>query len=126
LPVQSATTIAASFGIRPAIIALTVVAAGTSMPELATSLVAALRRQPDIAVGNIVGSNTFNLLGILGTAAVVRPISAPGVHLLDLVVMVIMAAALLPLMWTRQILQRWEGALLLVGYGAYLFMIWPK
>ncbi|MGC1479131.1 MAG: calcium/sodium antiporter [Chthoniobacterales bacterium] len=125
LLVNSATFIARSFGISEAIIGLTIVAAGTSMPELATSLLAALRRQPDIAIGNIIGSNLFNLFGILGLSAAVRPVSAPGINQLELWVMVAFAIALLPLMWTDRRLQRWEGVLLLAGFGGYLAAIWP-
>ncbi len=125
LLVDSATGIATRLGVSDAVIGLTIVAAGTSMPELATSVVAAFRRQADIAVGNIVGSNLFNLLGILGAAAVVRPLSAPGIGTLDLVAMVAFAVALLPLLWTQRQLQRWEGGLLLAGYAAYLWALWP-
>ncbi len=125
LLVDSATSVARSFGISEAIIGLTIVAAGTSMPELATSLLAAIRRQPDIAVGNIIGSNLFNLLGILGTASAVRTIHAPGIQMHDLIVMIVFAIALVPIMWTGRRIQRWEGAILLIGYGAYLFAIWP-
>jgi len=123
--VGSATAIARTLGAGEAVIGLTIVAAGTSMPELATSVVAAFRRQADIAVGNIVGSNLFNLLGILGLAATVRPLSAPGISRLDLAVMMAYAVALLPLIWTGQKLQRGEGAVLLAGYLVYLWALWP-
>ncbi len=125
LLVDSASVIARGFGVSEAIIALTVVAAGTSMPELATSVLAAFRRQPDIAIGNVVGSNLFNLLGILGAAAVTRPIAAPGISAVDLGAMTIFALALLPLMWTNRTLQRWEGGILIAGYAAYLAWLWP-
>ncbi len=124
--VGSATSIATALGVSEAIIGLTIVAAGTSMPELATSVMAAVRRQPDIAIGNVVGSNLFNLLGILGVAALVRPIGATGVSVIDLAVMCAFAVALLPLMWTGRNLQRWEGGLLLAGYGGYLVALWPS
>ncbi|MDO9514895.1 MAG: calcium/sodium antiporter [Syntrophales bacterium] len=123
--VVSATDIARLIGISEAVIALTIIAAGTSMPELATSMVAALRRQPDIAVGNIVGSNIFNILGILGVASIANPLSATGITRLDLWVMVAFSIVLLPLLYTGLKLQRWEGALLLIGYGAYLWVLWP-
>ncbi len=126
LLVDSASAIAREFGVSEAIIALTIVAAGTSMPELATSVLAAFRRQPDIAVGNVVGSNMFNLLGILGAAAATRPIAAPGISLVDLGVMTFLAVALLPLMWTSRTIQRWEGGFLILGYAAYLVWLWPK
>jgi cation:H+ antiporter len=95
------------------------------MPELATSVVAALRGQSDIAVGNILGSNIFNILGTLGLAAGVRPLHAPGMGQTDLWVMVAYAMVLLPLLWTGRQLQRWEGGLLMVGYFVYLWRLWP-
>ena len=126
LLVVSATDIARLIGISEAVIGLTIIAAGTSMPELATSVVAALRRQPDIAVGNVVGSNIFNVLGILGVASTVKPLSATGITQLDLWVMVAFSIALLPLLYTDLKLQRWEGGMLLFGYGAYLWLLWPS
>ena len=113
-------------GISEAVIGLTIVAAGTSLPELATSVTAALRRQPDIAVGNVVGSNIFNILGILGAAAIAGPLSSAGITLFDLSVMLAFAVALLPLLYTGFKLHRWEGTLLLVGYFAYLWRLWPQ
>lgn len=126
LLVTSATDIARLMGISEAVIALTIIAAGTSMPELATSIVAAFRRQPDIAVGNVVGSNIFNILGILGVASIARPLSATGITNLDLWVMVFFSVALLPLLYTDLKIQRWEGGLLLFGYTAYLWILWPS
>jgi cation:H+ antiporter len=126
LLVISATDIARLIGISEAVIGLTIIAAGTSMPELATSIVAALRRQPDIAVGNVVGSNIFNILGILGVASIAKPLSATGITKLDLWVMVGFSVALLPLLYTDLKLQRWEGGLLLFGYAAYLWGLWPS
>jgi cation:H+ antiporter len=126
LLVISATDIARLMGISEAVIALTIIAAGTSMPELATSIVAAFRRQPDIAVGNVVGSNIFNILGILGVASIARPLSATGITNLDLWVMVFFSVALLPLLYTDLKIQRWEGGLLLFGYTAYLWILWPS
>jgi cation:H+ antiporter len=126
LLVTSATAISRALNVSEAVIGLTVVAAGTSMPELATSVAAALRRHPDIAVGNVVGSNIFNILGILGAAATVQPISAPGIGLRDAWVMLAFAIAVLPLFWTDRRLLRWEGVLLLAGYGVYLWVLWPS
>ncbi|HSG00919.1 MAG TPA: hypothetical protein VLA20_07295, partial [Vicinamibacterales bacterium] len=102
---------------------LTVVAAGTSMPEVATSVVAALKGERDIAVGNVVGSNVFNLLCVLGATAVVTPggslpVSA-GVLAVDLPVMVAVAVACLPVFVTGHTIARWEGAVFLGYYGAY-------
>ena len=124
--VSSTMAIARTLGVSEAVIGLTIVAAGTSMPELATSVVAAIRGQSDIAVGNVIGSNVFNILGILGLSSTVRPLSAPGIGSTDLWIMVVFAIALLPLLWTGRKLQRWEGALLLVGYAGYLWIRWPQ
>jgi len=126
LLVLSATAIARLIGISEAVIGLTIIAAGTSLPELATSIVAGLRRQPDIAVGNVVGSNIFNILGILGVASIAKPLSATGITNLDLWVMVVFSIALLPFLYTDLKLQRWEGGLLLFGYGSYLWVLWTS
>lgn len=125
LLVTSATAIALIFGVSQAVIGLTIVAAGTSMPELVVSVVAALRAQPDIAVGNVIGSNIFNILGILGAAAIINPITTTAVTTVDLWVMVIFSITLLPLLYTDFELKRWEGMVLLFGYGAYLWHLWP-
>jgi cation:H+ antiporter len=121
--VDGAVKLAQSWGVSEAVIGLTVVAIGTSMPEFATSLVAAIRRHADVAIGNVVGSNIFNILGILGTAALLRPIDATGIKRLDLAVMVAVAVALLPLARSGGRINRWEGAALLavfVGYTVWL------
>jgi cation:H+ antiporter len=125
--VIGAVDIARGFAISEAIIGLTIVAAGTSLPELASSLVAAFRKQADIAIGNIVGSNIFNLLAILGISGLTAgPLKGPGITPLDLWVMIGFSALLLPLLWTGFRIARWEGLVLLAGYGGYLFAIWPK
>lgn len=126
LLVDHSVTLAKAFGISEAVIALTIVAAGTGMPELATSIVAAFRKQPDIAVGNVVGSNIFNILGILGVASIVSPLHAPGVSTLDYVVMIGFTLLLIPLLYTGRVLHRIEGGALLALYGVYLFVLWPK
>ncbi|MFW6354313.1 MAG: calcium/sodium antiporter [Verrucomicrobiota bacterium] len=123
--VRSAITLARSFGLSEAVIGLTIIAAGTSMPELATSVVAALRRQADISIGNIVGSNLYNILGILGISGLIVPLQAPGLTHLDLALMLGTSVLLLPLMWTGFVLKRWEGALLLLAYAGYLWSLWP-
>ncbi|MFH1153692.1 MAG: calcium/sodium antiporter [Pseudomonadota bacterium] len=125
LLVVSASSIARIFGLSEAVIGLTIVAAGTSMPELATSLVAAMRRQPDIAIGNIIGSNIFNIFGILGLTAIMKPISVSGITKLDLWVMIAFSVALLPMLFTKLKLERWEGVLLLAGYCLYISALWP-
>lgn len=125
LLVSSSTTIARAFNLSEAVIGLTIVAAGTSMPELATSVVAALRRQSDIAVGNVIGSNTFNVLGVIGGASLTSPLIAPSITRFDLGAMVAFSVGVLFLMWSGRKVQRWEGALLLAGYGIYLWVLWP-
>ena len=124
--VAAAVELARMWGVSEAVIGLTIVAAGTSLPELATSILAAARKQDDIAIGNIVGSNVFNLLAILGAAGLVRPLEASGIGAMDLGMMVLTALVLLPMMRTRMMLGRWEGALLLALYGGYLWWLWPK
>lgn len=123
LLVIGAVTVARELGMSEALIGLTIVAAGTSMPELATSLVAALRKEPDIAIGNILGSNVFNLFGILGVSALTVPLSAQGVATADLAVMTGFAIILLPLLWSGFTLSRWEGGLLLLAYVGYIFYL---
>jgi cation:H+ antiporter len=126
LLVDHSVALAKAFGVSEAVIGLTIVAAGTSMPELATSLVAALRKQPDIAIGNVVGSNVFNLLGILGVASCVAPLHAPGISMLDCWTVVLFSVLLIPLLYNGRLLHRLEGAVLLALYGVYLFLLWPK
>ncbi len=125
LLVTHAVFIAHAWGVSDAIVGLTIVAAGTSLPELATSLIAALRRQPDIAIGNVIGSNIFNILGILGLSSLCKPYTAAGVKMLDYGVMIGFSLLILPLLWTGRVLHRIEGVLLLIGYGVYLWWIWP-
>mgnify|MGYP005841125637 CR=1 FL=1 len=118
--VYGAVTIARALGVGELLIGLTIVAAGTSLPELATSVVAALRGQRDIAVGNVVGSSICNILGILGVAAMLRPVAVSEAMLaLDLPFMVAVAVACLPIFYTGNRIARWEGALFLAYYVAY-------
>jgi cation:H+ antiporter len=120
LLVRGATGLAREAGISEAVIGLTVVAVGTSLPELATSAVAAWKGRSDLAVGNVLGSNVFNLLGILGTTAALVPLSAASrFAMLDLPVMLAATAGVLVL-GARGRIGRPAGALLLAGYGAYL------
>lgn len=124
--VAAAGDLAAAFGVSDLVIGLTIVAVGTSLPELATSLVAMRRGQRDLAIGNVVGSNAFNLLGILGLSAVSATgglVVAPQVQALDAWVMLAAAAALLPMAWTGGVIVRWEGAALLLGYALYLVAV---
>jgi len=118
--VRGAVQIARYAGLSEAVIGLTIVAAGTSLPELATSIVAAVRRHADIAVGNIVGSNIFNILAIMGITGMIRPFSTHGIYVSDAVVMMLFAIVLLPLAATGFVIKRWEGAVLLAGYVGYI------
>jgi cation:H+ antiporter len=124
--VIGAVELARLVGLSETVIALTVVAVGTSLPELATSVVAAFKGESDIALGNVVGSNIFNLLGILGITGLVRPLPLPPGTGADLLVMVATAALVLPLARTGFRLQRWEGALLLALYGGYLAWLFTR
>jgi cation:H+ antiporter len=123
--VEHAVALARDLGVAEAVIGLTIVAAGTSMPELATSLVAAAKGESDIAIGNIIGSNLFNILGILGACGLFLPIAAPGIRALDLWFMVGITAALVPMLVTGRRVGRREGCLLLAGFAAYLACTWP-
>lgn len=119
LLVTSAVSLATSFGIPQATIGLTVVAIGTSLPEFATSVVAAMKSQGDIAIGNLVGSNLFNILGILGVTAIVRPLSMGAISWIDLGMMVGVACVVTALIAVRGALGRIEGAALLAGFVFY-------
>lgn len=120
--VNGAVAIAQAFGVSELVIGLTIVAAGTSLPEVATSVIAALRGERDIAVGNVVGSNLFNLLAVLGLTGIVAPagIAIPADALnFDIPFMTIVAVACLPVFFTGNTIVRWEGLLFLVYYGVY-------
>lgn len=121
--VGAAVAFANHLGISELVIGLTIVALGTSLPEVATSLMAAFRGERDIAVGNVVGSNIFNIAGVLGVTSLVAPTGIP-VHLsilsFDLPVMIAVAVACLPIFFTGNLIARWEGGLFLSLYVAYL------
>ena len=120
--VDAAVGVARVFGISELVIGLTVVAVGTSMPEIATSIVAALRGERDIAVGNVVGSNVFNILAVLGVTGLVSNGSLPvseAARNFDLWVMLAVAFACLPIMISGREIARWEGGLFLAYYATY-------
>ncbi|WP_313951837.1 calcium/sodium antiporter [Accumulibacter sp.] len=120
--VEAAVTLAGRLGISEVVVGLTIVAAGTSLPEVATSIMAAVRGERDIAVGNVVGSNIFNILAVLGISASIAPgdLLVPASLLaFDLPVMVVVAVACLPIFFTGHLIARWEGALFLAYYVAY-------
>lgn len=122
--VQASVNIAKAMGVSDLIIGLTIVAAGTSMPEVATSIMAAIKGERDIAVGNVVGSNTFNILGCLGLSGLVSGdlglVMAPSVMAFDMWVMLAVALACLPVFITGREISRWEGGLFLGYYVAYV------
>lgn len=125
LLVDSATALARAAGISEAIIGLTIVAVGTSLPELATSVVAALRSEIDIAVGNVVGSNIFNIFWILGVTALITPLSVSPDFARDALVMTLATLGLFAALFvgTRHQLDRWQGALFLIAYAAYIALL---
>jgi cation:H+ antiporter len=124
--VQSAVATAKLFKLSDAIIGLTIVAFGTSLPELITSIVATFKNESDIAVGNAVGSNIFNILGILGITALIVPISSEGINNLDLYIMIGTAILLFPLSKSGMRISRIEGLLLLSGYVFYMYYLISK
>lgn len=117
--VSAAVDIARAAGLGEAVIGLTIVAVGTSLPELATSLVAAVKKEADIAVGNVVGSNIFNIFGILGVSATIIPLTSSGITPIDLGVMMLFALVLWGFAWTGYRINRIEGTLLLLAYAGY-------
>ncbi|MDD3127496.1 MAG: calcium/sodium antiporter [Candidatus Izemoplasmatales bacterium] len=121
--IKGSVELARWMGVSEAVIGLTIVALGTSLPELATSVVAAIKKEADIAIGNIVGSCTFNILGILGLSGMIVPIKAPGIEKLDLYTMMILAILLLPFMWTRKTISRTEGFVFLSIYALYIVIL---
>jgi cation:H+ antiporter len=124
LLVEAAIRIAQIWGVSDAVIGLTIVAAGTSLPELATAVVAAFRRQADIAFGNIVGSNIFNALGILGATTLVAPLTVPAsIAAFDVWVMLAVALVGSGFAMTGWRVSRLEGGALLLAYGAYLLLV---
>lgn len=118
--VDGAVELAEGLNVPEAVIGLTVVALGTSLPELSASVVAAARGHSDIAVGNVVGSNLFNILSIMGITGLVKPISFPGIEGADLVAMLLVSLGLFPLLFTGSRLSRGEGVALLILYLGYV------
>lgn len=120
--VEGAIAIAKALGVSELVIGLTIVAAGTSLPELATSVIASLRGERDIAVGNVIGSNIFNILAVLGLAGIFAPNGipvAPAALKFDIPVMIAVASACLPIFFTGNVIARWEGCIFLAYFGAY-------
>ncbi len=118
--VDSASSVAYSLDISEGMVGLTIVAGGTSLPELATSVVAARKGQSAIAIGNVIGSNVFNILLILGLTATISPLEIEGITTLDMAVMLLSVSLVWLFSFTRYTVERWEGAVLVTGYLVYL------
>lgn len=117
-------SLALRFGVPEAVIALTLIAFSTSVPELATSIVASLKKEGDIITGNVIGSCIFNLLGVIGATALLKPIETSQIEAVDLWVMVGLTALLVPVLWSGMRISRWEGAVLLLCYAGYSAFLW--
>ena len=123
--VSSASDLAVSLGMSQAVVGLTIVAGGTSLPELATSVVAAYRGRSAIAIGNVIGSNVFNILAILGITAVISPLHISGITPIDLGLLLGSVALLWLFCFTKYTVARWEGWLLTLIFGAYMgWLLW--
>lgn len=118
--VDSASEVAYALGVSEGVVGLTVVAGGTSLPELATSVVAARKGQSAIAIGNVIGSNVFNILLILGLTATISPLQIQGITMVDLCMMLGSVVLVWLFSRTKYTVERWEGAVLVVGYLIYL------
>ena len=118
--VDAASYVAYRFGVRQSVVGLTIVAGGTSLPELATSVVAARKGQSALAIGNAIGSNVFNILLILGITAVVCPMRIMGINIIDLSMMIISMGLLWIFAYTKYMVSRREGFLLIAGFFAYM------
>ena len=123
--VKGAVDLARIWGLSEALIGLTIVSIGTGTPELATALMAAYRKSADLAIGNAVGSNLFNIMFVLGLAGLVAPLDAIGINSSDLYVMLAVTFLLLPTFWTGRVLDRKEGFLFLAIYVGYIYYLWP-
>lgn len=124
--VQGAVVIAKALGVSELVIGLTIIAAGTSLPEVATSFIATLRGERDIAIGNVVGSNIYNILAILGLSSLIPSNGltvSPSMISFDLPVMIAVAVACLPIFFTGHLIARWEGLLFLGYYAAYVVFL---
>jgi cation:H+ antiporter len=125
MAVDSVIIIASNLGISQYFISATVLAIGTSLPELFVSVRAALKKELDLAVGNIIGSNIFNTVFILGIAAIIRPIEIPDTLIIDVIIMMVATLMLFLFMFIgkKNMLKRWQGVIFLLCYGAYIFYL---
>lgn len=121
--VNGATSIARTVGVTETVIGLTIVALGTSLPELVTSIVAARKKEVDMAVGNVIGSNIFNILMVLGIAATISPITFLTENIIDIIVLVIFSGLVWAFAWTKKQLDKKEGIIMLVLYVIYTVYI---
>lgn len=121
--VEGSSSVAKKFHVPAMLIGMTIVAMGTSLPELVTSLVAAKKGEVDMALGNVIGSDIFNILFVLGIATVISPISFLMENVIDIILLIIMSVIVLAFAWTRQQINRKEGILMLLMYAAYMVYI---
>lgn len=121
--VEGATQVAAQLGVSEAVIGLTIVAGGTSLPELATSVVSARKGKSGIAIGNVLGSNVFNILGILGATGLVSPMVMQGITMNDLSVMVVSMILVWFFSFTKYTIERWEGVVLTAVFAGYMWWL---
>lgn len=117
--VDSASQIAERFGMSANLVGLTIVAFGTSLPELVTSIVAARKKEVDMALGNVIGSNIFNILFVLGIAAAISPVAFTMENIIDIVILALMSVLVWIFAWSKNKLVLWEGAVMLLCYGGY-------
>ena len=121
--VDGASTIASSLGLSQTLIGLTIIAMGTSLPELVTSIVAARKDEVDMALGNVIGSNIFNILLVLGVASAISPVGFALENIIDIAFLIIISAITLVFAWTSKEINRKEGITMLVLYAAYMVYI---
>jgi cation:H+ antiporter len=122
LLIDGALGVSAALGLSEGVVGITLVAAGTTLPELVTTLVAAYRRQGDLAFGNIIGSNINNALTVVGAAATVAPLAADDVGRAPMYALLALTAFIAPVMWRGFVVNRWEGAMLVCGYAGFLWV----
>lgn len=123
--VNAAISLARILDVSEAVIGLTIVAVGTSLPELATSMVAAFRKEAEISIGNCIGSNVFNIFCVIGAASLLIPLGMGNVRTLDVLAMIGMSVLIIPIMYTGFRISRFEGFLLLVAYAVYMYTLMP-
>ena len=126
LIVDNAVLIAENLGVSQSVIGITIVALGTSLPELATSVVAAIKKNTDLAIGNVIGSNLFNIFFVVGISAVISPLNAYSGFILDAGMNILSGLLLLIFMFTKRDINRYEGLSLLIIYGIYMFFLLQK